>query len=152
MQNWGALLLPVAFLAAVAWMVQVIARERTRQLAQRVELQVKLLERVSSAQEFGEFLATPAGERVMQTVTPSQPHYRAYASTHTGMLLVLIALVLLGADFWRLFGSQQEDLRVLGILTLAAGVAFVAAAPLSRIVAHRMGIRVPPDETVPPTR
>ena len=42
-----AIVIPIAFLVAVAWVVYVIAQQRTQRDAQRAELQTKLLERAA---------------------------------------------------------------------------------------------------------
>jgi hypothetical protein len=149
-QDLGPFLMLMSVFATVAWIVQAVGRERTRQMAQRVEMQAKLLDRAGSVQEFGKFLESPAGQQMMQTLAETHPRYKAYATARTGVLMTLIAAVILWAAMLKAFGSQDENMRVVGILTLAAGIAFLASPPISRFIARRMGIPVPPDEALPP--
>jgi hypothetical protein len=142
------LMLMVVFGAAVVILLAA-GRERTRQLAQRLELQAKLLERAGSVEAFGKFLESEAGQQLMREVASTHPRYRAYATIRTGTLITLIALVILAAGFWHMFGSQGENMRIVGFLTLAAGIAFLASPPLSRLMARRMAIPMPPDEADP---
>jgi len=147
-----AIVIPIAFLVAVAWVVYVIAQQRTQREAQRAELQTKLLERVGSAREFGEFLGSPAGERFLQALAPIQPRNRLFTSIRVGTFLVAFALIVLGAVFWRLLGSEGDDLQVLAIVVLAIGLATLASAGLSHAAARRLGLDTPPENTSPPPR
>jgi len=142
-----AIVIPIAFLVAVAWVVYVIAQQRTQRDAQRAELQTKLLERAGSAREFGEFLGSPAGERFLQALAPIQPRNRLFTSIRVGTFLVV-----LGAAFWRLLGSEAEDLQVLAIVVLAIGLATLASAGLSHAAARRLGLDTPPENNSPPPR
>ena len=144
-----AIVIPIAFLVAAAWVIYVIAQQRTRREAQRAELQTKLLERVGSAREFGEFLGSPAGERFLQALAPIQPRNRLFTSIRIGTFLVAFALILLGAAFWRLLGSEGEDLQVLAIVMLAIGLATLASAALSHAAARRLGLDTPPEHISP---
>jgi hypothetical protein len=147
-----AIVIPIAFLVAVAWVIYVIAQERTRREAQRAELQIKLLERVGSAREFGEFLGSPAGERFLQALAPIQPRNRLFTSIRVGTFLVAFALIVLGAAFWRLLGSEADDLQVLAIVVLAIGLATLASAALSHAAARRLGLDTPSENISPPPR
>jgi hypothetical protein len=146
----AAYLVPIAFVTAVGWVVYVMAQARTRREAQRAELHAKLLERVGSAREFGEFLGSAAGERFLQALTPEPPRNRLVVLIRIGAFAVVFGLILLVANFWRLLGSQGDDLRTFAILVLAVGVALLVAAALSHAVALRLGLGVPADRTAPP--
>src|SRR5713101_8136071 len=136
-----SLLIPLGFFVLVGWAVSVIAQQRTRREAQRAELQAKLLERVGSAREFGEFLGSAAGDRFLQALAPVEPpRNRLIASIRWGAFAVTFALILLGAHSFRLLGREGDDLKIVGIIILAVGLATLVAAGLSHAAARRLGL------------
>ena len=145
-----AILVPLSFFALVGWVVYVIAQQRTRRDAQRADLHAKLLDRVGSAREFGEFLGSAAGERFLLAMAPDPPRNRLVGLIRIGAFAVVFGLILLVANFWRLLGSEGDDLQTFAILVLAVGVALLAAAALSHAAARRLGLGVPADSTAPP--
>jgi hypothetical protein len=154
---FSAVVVPLAFLIAAWAVVYVLAQQRFRREAQRTELQVKLLERVGSAREFGEFLNSAAGERFLYTLAPVQQRNRAFTSVQVGVFAVVFAFILLAADFWRVLGRGVEvpamaTFRILEIVILAVGLASLASAALSGRVARRLGIGDQEQNVVPPQR
>ena len=97
-----------------------------------------------SAREFGEFLASPAGERFLQALAPVEGpplRSRLFFSIRSGTFFAVFALMLLAADFVMTpLGTKSEDLRVVAVLTLAVGIAFLASAALSLLAARRLGL------------
>ena len=148
----SAVLVPIAFLVAAWWVVYILVQQRSRRDAQRAELQVKLLEHVGSAREFGEFLNSAPGERFLQALAPVEPHNRLFNSIRVGVFAVSFALILLAADFWGLLGRESEALRVVAITVLAVGLASLASAALSQSAARRLGLDKPSEHFVPPQR
>jgi hypothetical protein len=149
MEHWAT---PVGFFATFAVVVFVIAHQRTKREALRAELHAKLLERIGSAREFGEFLGSPAGERFLQSLAPAQPLNRLVRSVRVGTFAVAFALILLGADFWNLLGSEGEDMQVFAFFVLASGLAVLASAAVAHAAARRLGIDLPPEDSLPTKR
>jgi hypothetical protein len=148
----SAVVMPIAVLV-VAWSLgYVLLLMRSRREAQRTELQIKLLERVGSAREFGEFLNSAAGDRFLQALSPVDSRNRLFSSVQIGIFAIAFALILLAADFWVLLGSAGTNLRVLAIIVLAVGLASLASAGLSRRAARRLGIDDRTDTVVPSHR
>jgi hypothetical protein len=147
-----AVLVPIAFLFTACFVGFLLVQHRSRREAQRTELQVKLLERVGSARELGEFLSSAPGERFLQALAPTEPRSRLFTSIRVGIFAVAFALILLGADFWRLLGSEGEDVRVFAIIVLAVGLASLASAALSNAAARRIGLDSPSGDVVPKQR
>src|SRR5262249_49264045 len=98
---------------------------------------------VGSAREFGEFLGSEAGERFLEALAPLEPRNRLFTSIRVGTFAIAFALIVLFADFWRLLGSEGDDLRILGIVVLAFGLATLASAALSHAAARRLGLDRP---------
>jgi hypothetical protein len=134
--NLVALLVPFAFFGTVSWIVYIVIRERTRREAHRVELNSKLLERVGSAREFGEFLGSPAGERFLQSLTV-EPRSRTVASVRFGGFAVILGLILWTASFAGQFGQDTANWRIFATIMLALGLASLGSALISHVVASR---------------
>ena len=88
MQELGRTIVAVVFLV-VAWGVTYVwLHHRTKRERHRADMHARLLERVGSARELGEFLTTPVGERFLKAMEPAPPTNRI------SMIRVLNRLVL----------------------------------------------------------
>jgi hypothetical protein len=68
----GGLLMAAVSMVLLVVIIHMVIQARTRREAQRLEFQTRLLERVGSAREFGEFLSTEPGHRFSRRRCPSQ--------------------------------------------------------------------------------
>jgi hypothetical protein len=142
---------PLGFFATIAVLVYIIAQHRTRREALRAELHAKLLERVGSAREFGDFLGSPAGERFLESLAPTRPLNRLFWSIGVGTFAVAFALILLAANFlnWTDLGG---DGQAFAFFVLAFGLAVLVSAAISHAAARRFQIDLPPEHTLPSKR
>jgi hypothetical protein len=151
-EQLNSLVVPVVFLV-VAWAVAyALIRNRTTREGFRAELHAKLLERVSSAHEFGEFLGSPAGERFLQSLSPARPTNRLWVSIRVGTFAIAFAIFVIGADFVNLLNADLRAFVTFAWLLLAFGVAVLISATVSYKAARHLGIDVPPEERISPAR
>jgi multisubunit Na+/H+ antiporter MnhB subunit len=116
--------------------VYIVVQARTRREAQRLEFQTRLLERVGSAREFGEFLTTEPGHRFLDALTPesSHPHARMLAAVRAGIILVTIAVGVF-------VGLETEPFRRDAVVVIgSAGVGLLLAALASYVLARSLGM------------
>ena len=144
---WGPeFLIPISLFAAIAWIVHVIVEgyRRRQQMRMAAEFHGKLLERIDSTQEFGEFLNTPGGARFLESLTierESGPHVRILRAVQSG--LVLLAL---GVGLFLFAGSRSlperagDTIRLFGTVATSIGVGLLLSASASYGLSRRMGL------------
>ena len=142
------LLVPIGFFVAVWAVAYIVLQSRTRREAHRVQLHEKLLERVGSARELGDFLASPAGERFLKSMEPAPPMSRLWVTIRLGTFAIVFALVLLVANFFRWFDGG-DDLVGFAFFVLAFGVAALVSAAVSYRAARKLGLQLPPEDRLP---
>lgn len=135
-----AIAVPLGFFAMVCFVVYVIANSRRRREQQRVELHGKLLDRIGSAREFGEFLATEAGERFLAGLSPERPHERIISTVRGGVIFAVVGVTLLIAAYAGTLGDERDDLSIVAIILLGVGVGLLLAAAASYAIARRFGV------------
>ncbi|HZE89782.1 MAG TPA: hypothetical protein VE404_09545, partial [Verrucomicrobiae bacterium] len=94
--------------AVFGWSVYVVAQNRRQSAVAKTqaEMQAKLLDKLSSSQELGEFLKTEAGRHLFDATTaaePSSPYRRILGSIQAGLVLFLLG----GATF--IFAAKIPD-------------------------------------------
>lgn len=142
------LLVPIGFFVAVWGVAYVLLQSRTRREAHRVQLHEKLLERVGSARELGDFLSSAAGERFLKSMEPVPPMNRLWLSIRFGSFAIVFALVLLVANFFRWLDGG-EDLVGFAFFILAFGAAALISAWISYSAAKKLGLQLPPEDRLP---
>lgn len=138
----GAVIIPVTLFILVAFVAFAYIHYRNQREARRIELHAKILDRIGSAREFGEFLGSDAGRRFLQYLAPesSRPAARLLWNLRTGTVLLVVGLgVFLGISVGA-FNSEEADFRIIAVLTTAIGVGMVLASLISYVVAKRIGI------------
>src|SRR5262245_20001882 len=97
----------MAFVAFVIWLVVRRFQDKARL---RMEMQVKLIERCSSAEELERFLASEGGRRLMDNLSPgraSSPAWTIVATVQVGVVSLVVGLgVLYGVGM----GKIEDDL------------------------------------------
>jgi hypothetical protein len=130
----------------VGYIVYVIVDGYRRRQQTRIftEFHGKLLDRIGSAKEFGEFFSSDAGERFLTALSNSEaaaPQLRILRSLQTG--LVLLAL---GIGFFMLTNQRNFELDALdGLLVTATaataiGAGLVVSTAMSYVLSKRMGL------------
>jgi hypothetical protein len=128
-------------IVVTGWIVSVIVDgfRRRQQLRLSAEFQTRLLERIGSAREFGEFLATESGARFLDAISIDRN------SVQIGILHTLQSGVVALATGLGLFilargKSYGEGLLIVATIALALGAGLLLASALSYLLSKRMGL------------
>ena len=141
-----AVLIPLGFFAAVAWSINVIvsSRRQQRQIQLSTEFHSRLLDRIGSAKEFGEFLNTEGGGKFLRSLTVETeglPHTRIIRALQAGLVLVSLGLGLFLLTSSRsLVHPTEEGLVVFATITLSVGVGLLLSSAASYLLSKRMGL------------
>jgi len=145
----------VALGVAVLLVRWALAHARFRRESEmQLQLHTRLIDKFGTPKELGEYLQSDAG-RAFLTPPPAErvtPYRRILGSAQAGIVLVLV-----GMAIWLLRGGDVEQshqtvhtLSVLGGVTLALGLGFIASAVLAYVLSARWGLlngkRTPPDD------
>jgi len=136
----------------IAAMVMYYQAKRSRQ---RAEERQRLLDRLGSGPELREFLASEAGQRLLQGLgeQPRDPRRRILLAVSAGVFSLLVGAGHLLAAWLEIFtspGSQQVCL-INGLLATSVGAGLLAAAGISAVIVRKWRL-VPPGEDASPER
>jgi hypothetical protein len=132
------LLTSLGSMALVALIVYLVAQNRSQRAKERADLNAKLLERMASTREFGDFLASEAGDRFLRALNPTLDAPRVARIAGFGVAALVFGLVLFGAGFTGVLGTARPGLNIVAILTAAIGLASLMAAAASHFLARRL--------------
>lgn len=143
--DW-AILIPISFFAATAWVIHVIVDglRRRQQIRVATEFHGKLLDRIGSAREFGEFLNSSGGEKFLGSLTIERegaPAARILRALQWGLVFLMV-----GAGLFLLIGSRnlpveaEEGMATFATLTASVGVGLLLSAGASFSVSKRLGL------------
>jgi hypothetical protein len=128
-------------IVATCWAIFVIVDgfRRRQQVRVSAELHTRLLDRIGSAREFGEFLATESGARFLDAIAVDRNVaqlgiLRALQSGTVSLLLGGGLLVLARGK------SYQEGLWIVATICAALGTGLLLASALSYLLSNRMGL------------
>ena len=137
----------VGAFGSISWVTYIIVdllRQRHR-LKVASEFHGKLLDRIGSAREFGEFLNTEGGLRFMNSLStggPAAPHSPILRSVQSG-----IVLAVLGLGFFSFVWSNptisngaHRGLTFLAVVAFTLGLGLLLAASASYALSRRMGL------------
>ena len=139
-------LVPLAAFAAIAWVIQVIVDgyRRRQQIRVTTEFHAKLLDRIGSAREFGEFLNTSGGTRFLDSLTIERQGgapLRILRAVQTGFVFLMLGLglfLLMGVR--RLPYGAEDGLAAIATITTSIGVGLLISAAASYGVSKRLGL------------
>lgn len=139
----------LSILALGAGIVAMVFYYQSNRSRQRAEERQRILERLGSGPELTEFLATEAGQRLIQGLgeQPRDPRRRILTAVFAGVFSLLIGGGHLLAAWLEIFtspGSQQICL-INGLLATSVGVGLLAAAGVTALIVHKWRL-VPPTE------
>jgi hypothetical protein len=127
----------MAFMAFVIW---VLVRRFQEKARLRMEMQAKLIERCSSAEELERFLASEGGRRLMDNVSSGRagsPAWAIVATVQVGVVLLVLGLgILYGVGIEKI----DDDFTTGGIVILALGVGLLIASEFSQRLSRRYGL------------
>ena len=130
----------------IGWIVFVIVDGVRRRQQTRVftEFHTKLLDRIGSAKEFGEFFASDAGSRFLSSMSSSEsgaPQIRILRSLQTGLILLSLGIGLFMLTNERTFSLEAMDgLVVTATASAAIGAGLVVSTAMSYVLSKRMGL------------
>ena len=130
----------------IGWIVFVIVDGVRRRQQTRVftEFHGKLLDRIGSAKEFGEFFASDAGSRFLSSMSSSEsgaPQIRILRSLQTGLILLSLGIGLFILTNERTFSLEAMDgLVVTATAAAAIGAGLVVSTAMSYVLSKRMGL------------
>lgn len=135
-----------AFFLIVAWVVYVIVDgfRRRQQIRLATEFHGKLLDRIGSAKEFGEFLNTSGGARFLESLTIEReggPHVRILRALQAGLVFLT-----LGLGLFLLIGNRslpfeaEEGMATFATIATSIGVGLLLSAGASYGLSRRMGL------------
>ena len=117
---------------------------RWRRLRVSTEFQGKLLERIGSTREFGEFLNTEGGGRfidVIGTERGGSAHTRILHAVQTGIVLVVLGAALFLFVRWvTLPYPVPENLGFLATVSTAIGLGLLLSSFVSYRLSRKMGL------------
>jgi hypothetical protein len=140
-ESW--ILIPLSAIYVFGWIVHTLVdgvrrRERMRTFT---EFYSRLLDRMQSPKDFGDFLQTSGGQRFLETLSVERGHpiERVLRAIQLGLVLLMFGLGSAAAASqagW----DDQGSLRVTGIIFMMTGVGFLLSATASFGITKSLGM------------
>jgi hypothetical protein len=142
------ILIPLSAIASVAWVIYVVVDgfRRRQQLRLTTDFHGKLLDRIGSAQEFGEFLNTSGGAKFLASLTTEREGGgatgRILRAAQSGLVLLSLGVGLFMIGWWNplLPLDGQASLNVFGGIAASVGAGLLLSAAASYALSKRMGL------------
>jgi hypothetical protein len=150
MEMW--VFVPISAFVAIAWVIHTIVDgfRRRQQIRLATDFHGKLLDRIGSAKEFGEFLNSTGGTKFLDALTIEReggPHTRILRALQAGFvglalgigLFILIGNASLTFGIPREFARDAEDgLAVLATISTSIGIGLLVSAGASYVLSRRL--------------
>jgi hypothetical protein len=141
-ESW--VLIPLTAFFVIGWIVYTIVDGMRRKERMRTftEFYGRLLDRMNSPKDFGDFLQTPGGQRFLDTLTVERGHpiERVLRAVQAGLVLVMFGLGSVAAGTQVSWGDEAASLRVTGIIFMMTGVGFLLSATASFSITKSLGM------------
>jgi hypothetical protein len=138
-----AVSIPIVAFIVTGWIVRTVvdSNRRKERIKTFTEFYGRLLDRMSSPKDFGEFLQTPGGQRFLDTLTVERDHpiERVLRAVQVGLVLLMLGLGFMAAGT-QVDWSDQAPLRVIGIICMMTGVGFLLSATASFGITKSLGM------------
>ncbi len=135
----------LSFFGMISWVVWVVLNgwQRRQHVKLVTDFNNRVLERLGSVKEFGEFLQSDGGDRLMKVLTADRaatgPRDRILVAVQTGVVFVTVGLGLFFVA-WRRSGGEHEMLTVISAIVLSLGIGLILSSAASFWVARTLGI------------
>lgn len=125
-------LVPLGMFAMVAFVVYVKVEAGRRRHLQATEFHSRILEKMGSAREFGEFLGTEAGSRFLQAMSTETPQSadRILRAVHVGIVTLALGVALLIVGKLR-SADGSDNAFWGGVIVTAIGIGTLLSAAIS---------------------
>src|SRR5215472_10464546 len=130
-------MMTVTFIVFFGWSIYLIASLIRRR--QQSAMQKHLLERFSSAQDFAQFIQSPAGQKYVTGFTDvvTSPRNSILSSVRTGCVLAFGGIgCIAGSSPW-----GYHIFWAVGWVALTAGIGFLVSAVISYFLAKKLGLK-----------
>jgi hypothetical protein len=135
----------LSFFGMISWVVWVVLNgwQRRQHVKLVTDFNNRVLERLGSMKEFGEFLQSEGGDRLMKVLTVERgatgPRDRILVAVQAGVVFVTVGL---GLSFiaWRATGDEHEALTVISAIVLSLGAGLMLSSAASFWVARTLGM------------
>jgi len=138
------IVLPALF-GSVVWLVYVIVdgSRRRQRIRMFTEFHSKMLDRIGSAKEFGEFFTSEAGTRFLESLASEKgsPQVRILAAMQWGITLVSLGVAIFLLLAYRPYDEDTVDvLEFVGTIAIGVGIGTLISSVLSYVLSKRMGL------------
>jgi len=130
----------------IGWIVYVVVdgRRRAEQIKAATDFQTRIVDRMASAKEFGDFVASDAGQRFLAALTPaagagaSDAKSRLLRSVQSGIVLLLLGVT--GMIAGLAYSELSPGMTVIGALVAACGLGFLVSTGVSFRMSKALGL------------
>jgi len=139
------MVISLGFFGLIGWVTYVIVdgKRRRERLKVFTEFHTKLMDRMTSPAEFGEFMQSPGGQRFLATLSTERggPKAAIMRSVHTGVIMLTLSIGLLFLQRMDIWNSEARAFVVfMGVIVLALAVGFLVSAALSWRLGRSLGV------------
>jgi hypothetical protein len=138
-----AMFIPISAFLVIGWIVHIIVdgNRRKERIKTFTEFYSRLIDRMATPKEFGDFLQTPGGQRFLETLTVERGHpiERVLRAIQGGLVLSLLGVGFIVANTQANW-DDRAGLRVAGIIFLSMGVGFLLSATASFSITKSLGL------------
>ncbi len=142
----ASMMVALGCFAMVATIVRVVSNARSRQMTLKAQLdvQTRLVDKFGSAPELASFLQTQAGEGFLKALTVERPNpmQRILGNVQAGLIFLALGGAFLLLASWV---GGEKAFGVMGTLSLALGVGFLACALAAYKISKAWNILGPAD-------
>jgi hypothetical protein len=150
------MLVGLGFFVLIGWVTYVIVdgRRRRERLKVFTEFHGKLMDRMASAAEFGDFLQSAGGQRFLATLSTERggPKAAIMRSVHTGTIMLALGIGLLTVSRASFFDTSSEAsafVTFFAVVVVALAIGYLVSAVVSWWLGRSLGVM---DEEWAPTR
>jgi hypothetical protein len=144
-------LIPIVLFGVIGWIVNiaVTSGRQKAQLKATAEFQAKILEKMGSAKDFGEFLETDGGKRFLGSLTIEGPSAktRIVRSAEQAVICLSVGIGFLLLGSW--FEEYRIGMVVIGTIVTACGIGWSISCASSYFLSKSFGLFEPPDGRKP---
>ncbi len=154
MEFLAPMTLGLGLFTLIGWVTYIIVdgRRRRERLKVFTEFHSKLIDRMGSAKDFGDFLQSDGGQRFLATLSTERggPQAAILRSLHTGVIMFTLGLGLLLLSRLDLWGPEGYAFLLLtGVVVESLAIGFLLSAGLSWRLSRAIGLVTPGEHGFP---